>query len=423
MTDESGGSAEANEAAGSLRSAFRSLKHRSFALLWIGQTVSRIGDFLYQITLAWWVLEKTGSAAVMGTVLVAGFVPMVLFLLLGGALVDRLNRPRLMLASDLARGALMVVVGILATRDSLSVPLLIVANVCFGFVDAFFGPAYLASVPDLVPEKDLPSANAISSMSMQIGRIVGPPLGAAIIAMGGTSTAFFINGASFFVSAAFLLPLARLAAPHREPSARQSLVDDMKEGIAFVRGVPWLLIGIAVFAWVNIALSGPYSVSIPFLVREVRGWDVGALGLLYAVFPVGYVLGGLWLGSRTRLRRRSLLMYGGSIVAGLMLAAFALPLPFAVLAGAALINGAALEINNLTWNTTMQQIVPRDRLGRVASIDQIGSFALIPLGFALAGWATDLLGPAAVLAIGGISTAVLSLAVLAIPAIRRFDDT
>jgi MFS family permease len=400
---------------------FRALRHRPFAWLWVGQTISRVGDFLFQLALTWWILEETGSAAVMGTVLVVGILPMLAFLLMGGVLVDRLHRPRLMLVSDLARGVIMVTVAWLAASGQLTVPLVVGANLLFGVVDALFAPAYVAAVPDMVPEVDLPSANALSSISMQLGRIVGPPIGALIVATGGTPAAFTINAASFFASAACLLPLVRFAQPPRPPSPRQSAWAEARAGLAFVRGVPWLLVGIAVYAWVNVALPGPYSVSIPFLVRDVRGWDVGTLGLLYAVFPVGYILGGLWLGRRTRLRRRAWLVYGGNIVAGLLLAAFALPLSLVLLAAAALVNGAALDINNVTWTTTMQQIVPAEKLGRVAAIDQIGSYALMPIGFALAGWATDQIGPQLILALGGVSTALVSMVALSSPAIRDFD--
>src|SRR5215217_9656555 len=91
---------------------FRSLTYRPFALLWAGQTISRIGDYLYQIALAWWVLEKTGSATAMGTVLICSMTPMLIFLLLGGVAVDRFPRLRLMIGSDLLRG---IVAGAVAT--------------------------------------------------------------------------------------------------------------------------------------------------------------------------------------------------------------------------------------------------------------------------------------------------------------------
>ena len=191
-------------------SLLRSLRHRSFTLLWLGQTLSRVGDHLYQIALAWWVLEKTGSAVAMGTVLVLSVAPMLLFLLVGGAAVDRFRRTRLMFLSDFRARVIMAVVAILASGGRLEVWQIYLATLAFGAVDAFFQPAYIAVMPQLVPDDDLPSANALSSMSMQAGRIIGPAIGAALVAAGGTALAFGVNGISFFLSAAFLAPLLRI---------------------------------------------------------------------------------------------------------------------------------------------------------------------------------------------------------------------
>ncbi|MFL5807472.1 MAG: MFS transporter, partial [Roseiflexaceae bacterium] len=169
---------------------FTALKVRSFAQLWAGQTISRIGDYLYQVALAWWVLERTGSATVMGAVLICAMAPMLVFVLLGGILVDRLPRARLMLMSDLARGVISISITLLAATQRLEVWHVYVASVLFGLVDAFFQPAYTALVPEIVPPEALPSANAVTSVSAQMGRIVGPLLGATIIATGGTAVAF-----------------------------------------------------------------------------------------------------------------------------------------------------------------------------------------------------------------------------------------
>jgi MFS family permease len=156
---------------------------------------------------------------------------------------------------------------------------------------------------------------------------------------------------------------------------------------------------------------------------------VGALGVLYAIFPVGYVIGGVWLGRKSNIRKRGLLMYCGLMVAELMLALFGLQVPatlgvtlwMVALGVAALINGAALEIGNLAWTNALQEFVPGDKLGRVSSMDMLGSFVLLPIGFGLTGWATEQLGPAPVFVIGGGLTALLALLALAHPKVRYLD--
>jgi MFS family permease len=369
------------------------------------------------------VLEKTGSATAMGAVLICSLAPMLLFLLIGGVAVDRLPRVRVMLASDLARGAIVSGVAILATTQQLEVWHVLIASLLFGLVDAFFQPAYTALVPELAPREHLPSANSLTSMSHHLGRVAGPMLGAAVVALGGTSGAFAVDAASFFVSAVCLLPLLDLSAsrPRTLDVPHTSILRDVREGIGTVLAAPVLWISIAVISVCNIALASPYTVALPFLVKSHLNGDIHTLGLFYALFPIGYIIGGVWLGRSTRIRRRGSTIYVALIIAGLMLAMFGLPVPLLGLALAALINGAALEIGGLTWINILQEVVPGDKLGRVASIDTLGSYTLLPLGFALGGWATDLAGPALVFLVGGLLAIACAALALAHPAIRALD--
>lgn len=274
-------------------SLFRSLRHRPFACLWGGQTVSRVGDYLYQVALAWWVLEKTQSAEAMSAVLIFAFAPMLLFLLVGGVAVDRFSRVKIMLASDLARGLIVGLVAALAFFDRLEVWHVYLASLIFGFVDAFFQPAFTALVPALTPPDDRHSANSLSSLSVQLGRIVGPALGAAGLSFFGAAGAFALNAASFFVSGALLLPLLAVydrAASAPKPQAsgearKASLFREAREGLDIILASPVLWASIITFALTNVTLAGPFSVALPFLVKEHLKADANTLGLLYAVSP------------------------------------------------------------------------------------------------------------------------------------------
>ncbi|NTU80277.1 MAG: MFS transporter [Chloroflexales bacterium] len=314
---------------------FRALANRRFTLVWGSQTLSRIGDFLYEIAIAWWVLEQTGSAAAMASLLIVSFAPTLLFLLVGGVAVDRFSRVRIMLLSDVLRGSIASSVAVLAALDLLQLWHLYVLNLSFGIVDAFFQPAYAAAMPDLVCADDLPSANALSSMSTQAGRIAGPALAAAIVALGGTPLAFALNGLSFFLAAAMLAPLLGLPAsrptpPARDGAASPSVLAELREGLGTILSTPWLWSTILLFALSNLTLGGPYSVALPVLVHEHMGAEVSRLGLLTALFASGYVAGGIWLGRSAQLRRRGRLIYGGVAVAGLTLGVFGLPAPIHV---------------------------------------------------------------------------------------------
>jgi MFS family permease len=400
---------------------FLALKHRPFALLWLGQTISRLGDSLYRIALAWWVLEKTGSATAMGTVLICSFAPMLIFLLLGGIAVDRFPRLRLMLASDLLRGLVAITVALLAVNQLLEIWHIYVASIVFGLVDAFFEPAYVATVPEITPPEALPSANSLTGLSRQITGIVGPAAGAAIVGLGGTPAAFAIDGLSFFLSAACLLFIGRI--PFARMSSQQAggILRDLRAGLSTVLESPWLWVTIALAALGNVTVGGPMSVALPFLVNNTFGAGVTGLGLISSMNSLGAVIGSIWLGRATQLHHRGLIAYGGLVAGGLMVFVFGLPIGLISASVAALIYGLAFAAFGLIWTNTLQEMVPRDLLGRVSSIDLLGSFVLLPVGYGLAGWATDRLGAPMVFLIGGAASVGLALLGLAHPAIRNLD--
>ena len=402
-------------------SLFISLRTRAFALLWTGQTISRLGDSLYRIALSWWVLEKTGSATAMGTVLVVSSLPMLLFLLVGGVVVDRLPRFRVLFASDVLNGCVVAVVSVLAATGALEIWHVYVAGALFGLSDAFFYPAYSASVPQIVPPESLPSANSLTGLSFQITGIVGPAVGAALVALGGTPAAFGLDSLSFFISAAFLAPLIRIALPRTSTQAAPGPLRDLRDGLAQVGSRTWLWLSIAFFGLVNVFDAGPRNVALPFLVHDHLGLEVGALGAVTSAIAVGSVAAAIFLGRYPRLRRRGLLLYGSEIVMGLMLVLFGLMPSLPGLIAAAFIFGVGISIGGLVWTNTLQEMVPQERLGRVSSIDALGSFVFLPVGFAFAGILADRIGSVNVFLLGGTVVALLAGAMLFVPSIQRLD--
>jgi MFS family permease len=400
---------------------FAALDSRSFTVLWIAQTLSRVGDRVYLIAIAWWVVETTGSAAAMAAVLIAGLIPTLLLLLLGGVAVDRWSRARLMFVSDVARGLLVGSAAILAAAGLLAMPLLLALAACFGAVDAFFEPAYTAIVPQLVPIELRPSANSLTELSRRLARVGGPALGAVVVAVASVPTAFALDSVSFGLSAVGMLVISRRVGttpPHEAPG---NPLQDVREGLQAVFAVPWLWITILVATVANITLAGPLDAVMPVLVTRHLGGGVALLGGLDALAGVGSVCAAVWLGSRSRLRHRGLLIYLPWIACALAIAALGLPISVAAAGALMLAIGVALTTVGLVWTNALQEFVPENLLGRVSSIDFLGSAALIPIGFVGAGVMADLTGPALVFCAGGLVTAALVAAALLHPAIRRLD--
>ncbi|MFN8414447.1 MAG: MFS transporter, partial [Anaerolineales bacterium] len=360
----------------------------------------------------------------MGSVLFFSILPTVIFSLIGGVIVDRMPRGVLLFFSDIIRGILMMIGAWLALTGQLQLWGIYIIAVCFGFADAFFLPAYNAIIQQIVPEKDLPSANSINSLSMQFGRVAGPAIGGLVAGFGGTAIAFGLNAISFFIGALSVTLLLTLPLPARQDEAPLTLTTffaDLREGFQTIFASPILWITILVFSLTNITLSGPYSVGMPFLVKEQFGGDQKMLGVIYSIFPIGYAIASLVMGAFPKIRYRGLVFYICSIIAGLGLGAFGFHLPFFILAIAALLNGAALEIDGLVWMNILQEKVSPEKMGRVSSVDMLGSFVLLPLGFALTGWLIDSIGVSTVFIVSGIISAVVCALPLLHPAIRKLD--
>ncbi len=402
-------------------SFLRSLKHRPFAWIWGGQTISRLGDSLYRIALSWWVLEKTGSAAIMGAVLIFSFTPALIFSLIGGVAVDRFSRIRVMILSDLARGLTVLVVSVLSASGQLEIWHVYAASILFGVVDAFFYPAYTAILPEITPKELLTSANSLTSLSANITNIVGPAFAALLVKLGGTSLGFGLDSLSFFISVACLLPILRIPQTLRKAAAESGALRLLKEGIHTVMASPWLWITIAIAALGNVSYSGPLSVSLPFLVEKNLGGDVNAFGLIASFSAAGSMLGAVVLGRFHRLRHRGPLAYGAWIIGGLMLVIYGFSHQLWLILAAALVNGASMVTFGLIWTNTLQEQVSSELLGRVSSIDYLGSFVLLPLGYGIAGVLTDQLGASLVFIGGGLITILITTVGLVNPAIHKLD--
>jgi MFS family permease len=196
---------------------------------------------------------------------------------------------------------------------------------------------------------------------------------------------------------------------------------DLREGFEAVIRVPWIWISIMVFGFFNILHASPRAVALPFFIKDDLGADVTLLGTLGSASSLGFVVGMLWLGQYRRLHHRGPIAYLSSMLLGVVLLLFGFKLPIPVLIGGVFVEGLCLAVFSLIWTHTLQEMVPGEKLGRVYSIDALGSFVLLPIGIALAGWATDVVGAPTVFLVGGVGTIILALLPLLHPAIRNLD--
>jgi MFS family permease len=418
----------------------RALRSRPFALLWAGQTISVLGDAVFTIAITWEVLILTGSSTAMSLLVIAQWGPKMLLLVYGGMIADRLPRRLLMLWADAGRGCIVFVVAWLAWTHALQFWHLLALAPLFGIVSSFFDPAYQAIMPQLVEQEALASVNALTTLSRNIGFLVGPLLSAASIALTGPASAFAFDGLTFFVSALCLLALRlpRPAAevpkvglpvePDEEKAPREGAsgrTRDAREGLHYVLGMPWLWVTTLVFALASIGFGGSMWVALPRLVYDVYHTGVWLIGAMATSDAVGSIIAALAVGSARKLRHRGIVAYASILVIGFALAACALPLPRAIEPLVAIIASALVGCGVATfmiiWGTLQQEKVPNDILGRVSSITQLGVAAALPGGLVLAGLLSDHVGPAQVFAIGGVLAAGPAAVGLCVRSVRYVE--
>ena len=391
------------------------LRHPPFVWFWLGQSVSLLGDRVYSVALPFLVLELGGSAGEIGRVLAVYSVPQLLFLLTGGVLVDRFPRRLTMLVSDTCHALLLGVVLILMLSGRLELTHLYILSGFFGLLSAFFMPATMSITTQLVPREVLPQANAMRSFASELAGILGPPLGGVLVTLGSLSMALGFDAVTFILGALCLLTMR----PH--PVKRRSDIPnywrDLIEGFRCVAGLRWLWVTIVLFAFVNIFVAGVTTVLLPLL-AETRFAGAVSLGWLLSGMAGGALVSALVL-NRVRLQRPGWAAYLAIATSGLGLVGTGLA-PHIIIGVVAMVCvGSSLTVFGVVWETTVQAQVPEAVLGRVFSLDMLGSFALLPLGFIATGFLAERVGTSPLVLIYGLATVVVALAGLLVPAVRR----
>ncbi|HEY7452534.1 MAG TPA: MFS transporter [Candidatus Limnocylindria bacterium] len=395
------------------------LAERDFAFLTAGSFVSQLGDGFFFVALAWQVYDLSNVPTAMSIVGLAWTLPLILFVLIGGVLSDRYDRRWLMVGADLLRAAAIGLLGILSMAGTLEIWHILVLIAFVGVGDAFFNPASTAIVPDLVDEDLLPQANALGSLVRPLtGRLIGPAIGGFTVAFVGSGAAFLVDASSFLVSAvAIAFIRARPHAEVVEHGVRHAL-REIGEGLAYVRSKPWIWATLISSMLSLLVFVGPEEVLLPFLVRNRLELEADALGAIFAVGGMGAIVMAVIVGQLGLPRRTITVMFVSWTVGVLMIGGFGLMTELWHALVVSAVSAALFELGSIIWFTLLQQLVPRDLLGRVSSLDWLVSVGLVPLSFALTGPVAGIIGPETTLVVGGVLGAVLMLSLLFVRGVR-----
>lgn len=373
------------------------LRNRNFRLLWIGEGISLIGDQLYLIALPWLVLQLTGSAFAMGTVLALAAVPRALFMLLGGALTDRLSPRVLMLGSNVGRLTLVATLAVLTLGGVIQLWMLYAFALLFGLADAFFFPAQSAIVPKLIGNDRLQTGNAVIQGTAQLSMFVGPALAGVLIAvldggggagsvpdMWGIGLALALDAGSFIasVTALSLMRVDRGKAVAEPAAQGRNVVSSIVEGLSAMWKDRVLRYYFVLIAAANFLITGPFSVGIPVLAQTRYSGGAAAFGVILSAYGAGSLGGILLAGSSPRpsARKFPAVMLGLSAFMGVSLALLGvMPAIVATIMGLA---QGYVVIQFVTW---LQMRTPNRMLGRTMSLLMFAVVGLAPVSSTVAG--------------------------------------
>lgn len=397
------------------------LKQRDFALLWVGMTVSLLGDGVYLVAIAWQVYDLTDSPAALSLVGLAWSLGMVGFLLVGGAVADRVDRRLQMVLADTLRGVAVLGAGLLVVTGVVEVWHLVVLSAVFGVGEAFFSPAFTALIPQLVPPADLVQANAVQEvLRPATQRLAGPALGGLLVAAFGTGTAFLVDAASFAVAVGCVMAIR--ARPEAIAAATGAARGGVRDGLRWARREPWFWASLAAVALGIMVTLGPQQVLLPYVLRHQLHASAGAFGVVLAAGGIGGVVGGVMMSQRGLPVRKLRFMLLSWAVGISMIAGYAVASAVWQLALLDFVFGAGIAGGMVVWSTLMQTRVPPAMLGRVSSLDWLVSIGLSPLSFALTAPAAALAGADATLVAGGLLGGGLTAATYwLVPALRADD--
>jgi MFS family permease len=396
------------------------LRHRDFRLLWTGMCVSLVGDGIFLVAMAWQVYALSNAPTALATVGIAMTLPTIACLLLGGVVSDRFDRRRVILATDLVRGAAVAAIALLAFGGALQLWHLVALVALYGVGTGFFAPAFDAIVPDLLPAAELAQANSLDQFVRPLAfRLAGPALGGVLVSALGAGSAFALDSVSFLASAGALL--AMRARPGAAASGAVSIGADLRGGFDYVRRHVWLWGTFAAAAIAYLCFMGPTEVLLPYVVKNTLHGSAADLGLVLAAGGIGSVACAVAMGQGGLPRREITFIYLVWTLATLAVAGYGVATAVWQLMLVSVTFNALETAGTIVWATVKQREVPASLLGRVSSLDWLISIGLLPVSLALTGPLSGAIGAQSTLIAAGIVGGAVTLAALYLPGMRTVE--
>jgi len=392
------------------------LRERTFAWFYAARVVNTAGSMMAGVALAFAILDISDSASALGQVFAARTIPMVVFLLWGGVIADRISRALILQVSNVLSAVTQGAVAFLVLSGHAELWMIIVLEAVNGTMSSVSFPAMASVMPQLVPRDQLQSANALVSLSRGGLAILGPSISALLVVTVGPGWALAVDALTWLLSAILLLKVRLPARQRSVDGPRSSMVQELREGWAVFVGIRWLWIVVAAFALLNAIQTGALMTLGPALANHTIG--ASGWGLALSAESLGLLVMTAIL---LRAPFRHPLRTGMFGVAALSLPILVLGLDPAVipLVVAMFLAGGGSESFNIGWNLAMQENIDEEVLSRAYSYDALGSFVAMPIGQLIYGSLGDHYGYRDVMLVSGIAYLLICAATLTSSSVRN----
>lgn len=389
------------------------LWNKNFILLVQGRFVSLFGSVLFSVALGFWVLDRTGSGTLMGTIIAASSLPRILISPFAGPLIDRWRKSRILVAADLINGIMVLAATTVIYMDLLEVWMVFIVAVVSGIVSAFFSPASSAIVPELVPAEKITNANSVNSMVNSVSEILATPFGGFLYAAFGAPLLFLIDGVSYILSAISEMFIKTSKKAEKISTEKYNYWADFKSGIKYTVSHIGIRNFFLLAAFMNFMLSAAMITLMPYFQRTASlGPD--KYGVAMSVFTVGMLLGGFIMSILKVNNNNRFQIFFASMVACLAALALSLLWSYIFILVFFFIGGLLIVVVNVIIGAIIQLIVEPEMRGKFFAFSTSISAGLTPLGLALGGVLSDSFSIPAVFLTLNLTVMIVFIAVIAL---------
>ncbi len=386
-----------------IRSGFPALQHRNFRLFWFGQCISMIGSWMQNIGQSWLVLELTHSAFKLSIVTMMQFIPVMVFSLYAGTLIDRLPKRKVLIFTQTSLAVLAAVLATVTYFQVVEYWHVLILALLLGIVNTLDMPARQAFVIELVGREDLTNAIALNSSIFNLGRIVGPAVAGILIGLVGIAVCFYLNAVSFIavITNLWMIRVPETAVKQDEFGSLKRILLDIREGLGYINKREIIKQPLLLLAFISTFVMN-YNILVPVFAQQELNQNATGYGLLMTSMGIGSFLGSLTLVAKSRNKPKLRYLVGGALGTSIFLAALAFVKNFQLSCMILFFIGFCTILFTTLVNTTIQLNSSDDMRGRVMSVYTLVFGGVIPIGSLYTGQVTEYTGAPGCMIISGI---------------------